>query len=93
MIEKSRPILYFENDDRSASGSLLEYAMSLNYDLYWHPAPIFDPDNFFGNPTNYWAPRNILSLMVLGIPSERREQYKITLRMITHKDEWWSQKP
>lgn len=91
LIEKSRPILYFENDDRAASAALLDYAMTQRYDLYWHPAPIFDANNFFGNPTNHWAPNNIISFMVLGIPGERRERYQIQLRRIADKDAWWDQ--
>ena len=88
-IERFRPVLYFENDVREASPALLSYLMSkMGYDLYWHPAPIFDEDNFFGNPVNHWAPRNIISLMVLGIPSERKTAMP-DLRRITDKNEWW----
>ena len=89
LIEKCRPVLYFENDAKDLSSALLGHAMDRNYDLYWHPAPIFEPDNFFGNPANHWAPRNVLSLMVLGIPSERRDGYKIQLPAITDRDQWW----
>jgi FkbM family methyltransferase len=89
LIGKCRPVIYFENDDRAASASLREYAMQQEYDLYWHPAPIFDSNNYFGNPTNHWAPKNILSFMVLGIPGERRQNYTIKLRQIADKDEWW----
>lgn len=89
-IEKYRPILYFENDVREASTELLSYVMQkLGYDLYWHPAPIFDEDNFFANPVNHWAPKNIISLMVLGIPSERKAQIA-DLRRIADKNDWWS---
>jgi|SRR5437867_6649655 FkbM family methyltransferase len=88
-IERLRPILYFENDVRDASSELLSYAMQkLGYDLYWHPAPIFDENNFFGNPVNHWAPRNIVSLMVLGVPSERKLEIP-DLRRITDKNDWW----
>lgn len=88
-IERHRPILYFENDVREASSKLLSYAMEkLGYDLYWHPAPIFDEDNFFGNPVNHWTPRNIVSLMVLGVPSERKAGIP-NLRRITDKNDWW----
>lgn len=87
-IERFRPTLYFENDVREASSALLAYVMGLAYDLYWHPAPIFDSDNFFGNPANHWAPREIMSLMVLAIPSERRQSVT-GLKKISSKDEWW----
>jgi FkbM family methyltransferase len=88
-IERHRPILYFENDVREASSKLLSYVMEkLGYDLYWHPAPIFDEDNFFGNPVNHWAPKSIVSLMVLGVPSERKTAIP-NLRRITDKNDWW----
>jgi FkbM family methyltransferase len=90
-IERHRPVLYFENDVRESSSELLAYVMQkLGYDLYWHPAPIFDEDNFFGNPVNHWAPKNIISLMVLGIPSERKAELP-SLRRITDKNDWWGQ--
>jgi FkbM family methyltransferase len=89
LIETARPILYFENDNRATSSALLEDAMQRRYDLYWHPAPIFDANNYYGNPVNHWAPQNILSLMVLGIPSEKRDHYKIALKTVADKDDWW----
>jgi len=89
-IERFRPVLYFENDVREASSELLAYLMDkLGYDLYWHPAPIFDEQNHFGNPVNHWAPKNITSLMVLGLPSERKAAMP-QLRRITDKNEWWA---
>jgi FkbM family methyltransferase len=91
LIENSRPVLYFENDDRAVSAALLDHAMNQRYDLYWHPAPIFDPDNYYGNPTNHWAPNNIISFMVLGIPGERQQHYKIQLKSITDKNAWWDE--
>jgi FkbM family methyltransferase len=88
-IERYRPVLYFENDVRDASAELLSYVKEkLGYDLYWHPAPIFDEQNFFGNPVNHWAPRNVMSLMVLGIPSERKLAIP-QLRHIADNQEWW----
>jgi FkbM family methyltransferase len=88
-IERHRPILYFENDVREASSELLAYTMdTLGYDLYWHPAPIFEEHNFFGNPVNHWAPRNITSLMVLGVPKERKKDIS-GLRPVKDKHDWW----
>jgi FkbM family methyltransferase len=88
-IEKHRPILYLENDVREKSPALLDFAIgTLGYDLYWHPAPIFEPDNFFGNPMNYWAPTNIVSLMLLGIPAEWHMAVS-GLRGVNTKDDWW----
>jgi hypothetical protein len=65
---------------------------ALGYDLYWHAAPIFSPDNFFGNPDNYWLPESIVSAMVLGIPSESGVQVD-DLPKVQSFDEWWSLAP
>jgi FkbM family methyltransferase len=93
LIKKCRPILYFENDVRETSPALLDHVMNLDYDLYWHPAPIFSPVNFFGNPVNHWDPENILSLMILGIPTARRQQFTVQLRKVTDKNQWWGPDP
>jgi FkbM family methyltransferase len=88
-IERFRPVLYFENDVQSASPPLLEFVMQkLNYELYWHLAPIFERDNFFGNPENHWGPNGIVSSMILGIPSERKTKID-GLRQIRSSNEWW----
>jgi len=88
-IERHRPVLYFENDVRESSPELLEFVGNqLGYRLYWHPAPIFEENNFFGNPVNHWAPRIIVSLMVLGVPAER-EQTISDLRPINGSGDWW----
>jgi FkbM family methyltransferase len=59
LLRRHRPILYFENDQREVSSALLAHVLGLGYELYWHPAPIFSPDNFFGNPENRWHPRTL----------------------------------
>lgn len=69
-IERCRPVLYFENDNPAKSAALISHCLALNYDLYWHAAPIWQPDNFSKNPLNIWAPVNVISLMVLGLPRE-----------------------
>jgi hypothetical protein len=67
-------VLYFENDERDRSPLLLEHVLGLDYTMYWHPAPIFQLDNFFGNPDNHLAPTSVMSLMTLGTPNERAGQ-------------------
>jgi FkbM family methyltransferase len=89
LVARTRPVLYFENDQKSASNALLAYVMGLDYDLYWHTAPIYSPNNYFGNPENHWALNNVVSLMVVGIPRERH--LKISgLRSVQASDEWWT---
>jgi hypothetical protein len=87
-IERHRPVIYFENDVKEASSDLLRFVMGLGYDMYWHPAPIFEYPNFFGNPVNQWAPNNVSSLMVVAVPRERNLKIQ-GLRTIASPDEWW----
>jgi hypothetical protein len=89
-IAATRPVIYFENDLKDKSPALLEHLMGLDYQLYWHPAPIFEPQNYFGNPVNHWAPGNIVSQMVLSMPKERTTGgFSTNLKPIEHKDDWW----
>jgi len=88
LIGKWRPILYFENDIRESSPELLGYVINtLGYQAYWHLAPIFDEDNFFANPVNFWAPNQVASLMVLGIPKERTTEVS-GLDRVKGRNDW-----
>ena len=87
-VARHRPVLYFENDQRPASAALLGHVLGLGYELFWHPAPIWAQDNFFGNPENHWAPKNFISLMVLGLPRERAGEAP-GLKRVQGPDDWW----
>jgi len=87
-IERCRPVLYFENDSPANSPALIRHCWDQGYDLYWHLAPICGPDNFSNNPVNAWAPVNVLSLMVLGLPRESGLAAPVELARIAAADEW-----
>lgn len=87
-IAKTRPVIYLENDIQEKSAPLLDHLLRNDYVLYWHKAPIFEPDNFFGNPVNHW-PQNIISLMMLCLPKEKAAALSVPLKQVTHKEEWW----
>lgn len=89
LIERARPVLYVENDVRERSSALLRHMAELEYDLYWHSAPIYSPDNFFGNPDNFWMPEMIFSAMVLGLPRESGLTAE-DLPKVRSFDEWWN---
>ena len=89
-IKAHKPILYFENDDRDKSPQLLGYAMSLGYTLYFHLAPMFQEDNFFGNPVNHWAPKIMCSKMILGIPEALAATLDLQLPRINDPADWWN---
>lgn len=89
-VARHRPILYFENDVRDASAALLAYTLGLGYDLYWHLAPVFNPNNFAGNRKSYWD-YTLISAMILGVPNERGQNID-GLMKITTADEWWQER-
>jgi hypothetical protein len=86
-LKRLRPVLYVENDMRDKSQALMQYMMDMDYNLYWHVAPIFSQDNFYGNPVNHWHPNGIVSLMVLAVPKELKMNI-VGLPQIKSADEW-----
>lgn len=85
-IKRLRPVLYLENDVPDKSEELLKYLLELDYNLYWHVAPIFSPNNFLSNPVNHWEPDVIASLMVLGIPKEQNLKIDTLQQIHTPQD-------
>jgi FkbM family methyltransferase len=57
-IKKNKPILYLENDREEKSKDLIEYIKSLDYVVYKHLAPFFNPNNYFGDKENVFVNEN-----------------------------------
>jgi FkbM family methyltransferase len=62
-IQKFKPVLYLENDRADRSVQLIELLMSMDYRLWWHLPPLFNPNNFFGEAENIFP--NVASLNML----------------------------
>jgi len=62
-IERFRSALYIENDRKEKSAQLIEHVRSIDYDLYWHRPPLFNPHNFAGNRDNVFE--GIVSINML----------------------------
>jgi len=71
LIERHRPLLYVENDRVANSEALIHLILQLGYRLYWHLPRLFNPDNFFSNPTNLYP--SIVSVNMLCLPRERAQ--------------------
>ncbi len=67
-ILTSRPTLYIENDRLEKSEGLIRLLLGLDYRLYWHIPPLFNPDNFFGEKENIYG--NVASFNMLCFPGE-----------------------
>lgn len=68
LIQRSRPLLYVENDRVDNSQELIEWLWAASYNLWWHTPPLFNPHNFFGVAKNLYG--RIVSLNMLGVPRE-----------------------
>ncbi|HLY58969.1 MAG TPA: FkbM family methyltransferase [Stellaceae bacterium] len=68
LIARTRPLLYVENDRKERSPRLISLLQELEYDLWWHTPPLFNPRNFAGNPENVFA--GIVSINMFGAPKE-----------------------
>ena len=53
LIDRHRPVLYLEANQRQAFDEILERLNRLGYRAYWHAFAGFNPANFAKNPTNY----------------------------------------
>ncbi|HEY7309849.1 MAG TPA: FkbM family methyltransferase [Gemmataceae bacterium] len=65
-LQRCQPLLYVENDRREKSASLIRTLDALGYKLFWHRPPLFNPNNFAGNPNNVFA--HIVSANMLCCP-------------------------
>ena len=62
-IARTRPFLYVENDRHDRSAELMKLIDSMEYDMYPHAPPLFNPNNFARNSENVFG--RIVSLNLL----------------------------
>ncbi len=84
-IARFSPVLYVENDRRHQSADLIRQIRDLGYTCYWHLPPLYQPDNFYRNPTNVF-PR-IVSIDMLCLPSGDLRKVE-GMRPVTGPDDW-----
>ena len=86
-IAQFRPTLYLENDRVEKSASLIRFLQSLNYKIWWHLSPLFNPNNFAKNSTNIFG--SIVSINILCQPAESAKPVN-GLREILDANEQWN---
>ncbi len=64
-IRRHSPVIYIENDRAESFAALIESLLALDYRLYWHLPPLFNPANWFRNPENVFG--GIVSANMLGL--------------------------
>ena len=63
LINTHKPVLYVKNDQQDRSKSLIELIQSLDYRLFWHLPPLFNPHNYATCEENIYP--NIFSINML----------------------------
>ncbi|MCA9127291.1 MAG: FkbM family methyltransferase [Planctomycetales bacterium] len=71
-ISRLRPVIYVENDRVDRSEKLIEQIMALDYDLFWHLPPLYNPNNFAGDAENVFP--NLISVNMLCTPKRSNAQ-------------------
>jgi len=66
LIKKFKPYMFVENDRFDKHKDLVTYIDSLDYDMYWQMAPLYNKDNFFNDTENIYG--KLLSANMLCIP-------------------------
>lgn len=67
-IGRLQPVLYVENDRPHLAEALVRFIESLGYTCYWHRPPLFNPNNFYGNPHNVFG--NVVSINMFCVPKQ-----------------------
>ncbi len=62
-VVRFKPWLYVENDRHEHSHELVHLIDGLGYRMYWHKPPLYNPNNYAGNPVNVFG--GILSFNML----------------------------
>jgi FkbM family methyltransferase len=90
-IERLRPLIYVENDRREKSHGLISLLLSMDYALWWHVAPLYNPDNVAGNRNNPFP--GMASINMFCAPGERAGDEAAALAEgmvpVAGPDQWW----
>ena len=73
IIKINRPYLYLENDDLSKSQALIQYLWDINYEIWWHIVPLFNPNNRAKTQQNIFE--GICSLNIVCSPCEKNKNF------------------
>jgi len=87
-IRRFRPVLYVENDRQEKSAALIGQLLALDYRLYWHLPPLFNPQNYFGVGENVFG--RIVSANMLGLHVSVSQNVKGLREITSPKDTWFN---
>jgi FkbM family methyltransferase len=87
-IRRLRPTLYVENDRAEKSEALVRYLDELDYDLWWHLPPLFNPQNFKRDRDNVYSVNEcpVVSLNMLCIHKRRAASVDLARVELPHRN-------
>ena len=88
-IERCRPLLYLENDDRGKSEALLRTIDALGYRAFWHLPPLFAASNHRGEDEDLFP--GVVSVNLLCTPPGVRIDFP-GLAEVRGPEDWWDDK-
>lgn len=71
-LRRCRPVLFVEYDRPEQATALLELLREMGYAAYLHRTPLFNPQNFAGNPENIFP--TVYTSNLVCLPAERPQQ-------------------
>jgi FkbM family methyltransferase len=74
IIRDCKPCLYLENNPGPDQDSLIRYVQGLGYDVWWHRAPHFNPNNVNGAKAEGDHEMAVASFNILCLPSSPDNQ-------------------
>ena len=80
LIKRDRPYLYLENERVEYSKNLLTYILDLEYNIWFHIVPLFNPNN--RSNTSYNIYPNIKSFNIICSPKEKGYNFE-NLKKVT----------
>jgi FkbM family methyltransferase len=69
ILERSKPVLYVENDRLEQSAELIQWLMDHDYQLWWHLPMLYNPNNYLGVQEDLYP--GIGSFNMLCVPKAR----------------------
>lgn len=85
-IARLRPKLYLENDRAAKSAALIRLVQSLNYRLWWHLPPLFNPENFRNERENLFP--GTVSVNMVCLPAERHPPVSGLIEIVDPDISW-----
>jgi protein O-GlcNAc transferase len=85
-LRRFQPLLYVENSRQEKSASLIRQLLVLDYRLYWHMPPLFNPQNYFEVRENIFA--GTVSVHMLGIHASVSQTVTGFREITSPQDSW-----